>query len=235
MKPRLGITTSPDVHDDPLLVAIERAYVDAVARTGGVPLLLPVLDPVDVEDLLGGLDGVLLSGGGDVDPAAYGGEAVPEVGGVHPGRDAFELALLRAAVAADVPVLGVCRGVQLLNVGFGGTLVAHLPAVGALAHRDRDRSGEAVHPVRLDPASRLAEVVGRAEVGANSLHHQAVDRLGEGLRAVGWAPDGTVEGVEPVGDVRLLGVQWHPELLAGHDELFAWLAREAAAPRRRRR
>ena len=233
MKPRIGLTPTPAVYDDRLVEEINRAYVDSVVRAGGLPFVLPVLEPADAELALLSLDGLLLTGGGDVAPARYGAMAVPEVYGVEPGRDAWEVALVAAAAAAGLPLLGICRGAQLLNVARGGTLVQHLPAVSDLPHRDKDRFDEPVHRVRLADGTMLATIVGSDELDVNSLHHQAVEVTGRGLRAVAWADDGVVEAVEATDGWRAMGVQWHPELLpgwAGHDELFTWLVGAASRP-----
>jgi putative glutamine amidotransferase len=233
MKPRIGLTTTPATVDDRRVEQVNQAYVDAVVRAGAIPFVLPVMDPGDAEFALLAVDGLLLSGGGDVDPARYGALPVPEIYGLDPGRDAFEVALVLAAARADVPVLGICRGSQILNVALGGSLIQHVPAVTGCDHCIRDRSHEPVHDVVVASGSLLEAVAGATEIAVNSLHHQAVDRLGAGLRAVAWAEDGIVEGVESDGPGRLLGVQWHPELLAGraeHERLFSWLVTEAASP-----
>jgi putative glutamine amidotransferase len=229
MKPRIGLSPTPATHEDRLVDQVNRSYVDAVVRAGGLPLILPVLDPADADQVLQTVDGLLLTGGGDVEPLHYGATAVPEVHGIDPGRDAFELALVPAAAAAGIPVLGICRGAQVLNVAMGGTLVQHLPDVSDRPHCLRDRSGEPVHDVGIEAGTRLAGLAGVDRLPVNSLHHQAVDTLGSGLRAVAWADDGVVEAIEGVWS-RMLGVQWHPELLPGHpahDGLFRWLVAEA--------
>ena len=227
-KARIGVTTSPAVHDDIAVEGVNRSYVDAVVRAGAIPVVLPVLEASDVDDLLRSVDGILLSGGVDIDPSVYGAERAPEVEHVDPARDAFELALVRAAADLGIPVLGVCRGLQVLNVAFGGTLIQHLPGADADAgHRERVRFAEIIHDVDVQAGSRLAEVVGSTRVGVNTLHHQAVDQIGAGLEPVAWSSaDGIVEAIEGVGASRMLGVQWHPELLAhvpGNPELFSWL------------
>jgi len=231
MKPRIGITVSLSIHEDRAVEALERAYVDAVVRAGGIALVLPSCDPGDAPDVVEGLDGLLLSGGGDVDPTFYGGLPTPEVRAVEPERDAWELALVRCASTTGLPVLGTCRGAQVLNVGMGGTLVAHLPDVTTSEHCQRDRWSEVVHDVSVQQASGLRAIVGLDVIGVNSLHHQAVDQVGTGLRAVGWSDDGVIEAVEGLGTTPMLGVQWHPELLLphieGHPALFAWLVDEA--------
>ena len=230
MKPRIGITVSLTIHEDRAVEALERAYVDAVVRAGGVPLVLPACDPAEIEGAAGCLDGILLSGGGDVDPLLYGGEASAEIAGVEPARDAWEVALVGHALKVGLPVLGTCRGAQVLNVAMGGTLVTHLPTVSSRQHCLRERWAEVVHDVAVQQASTLHTVVGADVVGVNSLHHQAVDQVGTGLRAVAWSDDGVIEAVEGIGEAPLLGVQWHPELLPqleAHTALFAWLVGEA--------
>lgn len=227
--PRIGITSCP--HADGPVEGVGREYVDAVLGAGGLPVVLPVLDPVHAADVLAGLDGLLLTGGADVDPAAYGGAAHPEVYGVDAARDAWELAL---AAAAQIPTLGVCRGAQVLNVAGGGTLVPHLPERTVTEHRDRDRGRELVHDVEVLGGSRLHAVVGGLQLGVNSLHHQAVDVVGDGLVVTAWAADGTAEAVEGTGDRPVLGVQWHPELLTDHEahrSVFGWLVAAADAGR----
>jgi putative glutamine amidotransferase len=233
MRPRIGITSAAARHAERPVDRLSRWYVDAVARAGGLPLILPTLAPTDAEEMLAGLDGVVLSGGGDVSPFLYGEEPAPEVYDVDAKRDEWELALI-AAAAADFPVLGVCRGAQLLNVAAGGSLIQHLPNVTTEQHRDRDRDREAVHTVDIAPESRLAEILGVRRLGVNTVHHQAIDRVGAGLRPVAWAPDGIIEAVERTDGALVVAVQWHPESLidmAPHVRLFLWLT--AAAARRR--
>jgi putative glutamine amidotransferase len=230
MAPRIGLTTSPSVLEDRAVAALERSYIDAVAAAGGVPFVLPVLDPSQAVAVVSNLDGLLLTGGGDVDPAWYGAAPSPHLGIVDRGYDAWELALLRASMAAGQPVLGVCRGLQLMNVALGGTLVQHLPEITDVGHCVKEASESHVHRVRVAGGSVLGSVVGTDLLGVNSLHHQAVSQLADGLVAVAWAEDGIVEAAEGIG-TRLLGVQWHPELLAAepeHAALFAWLCLEAS-------
>lgn len=224
------MTTSPSVLEDRAVAALERSYIDAVAAAGGLPFVLPVLDPAQAAAVVSNLDGLLLTGGGDVDPAWYGAAPSPHLGIVDRAHDAWELALLRAAMEAGKPVLGICRGLQLMNVALGGTLVQHLPEITDLGHCAKEGSGAHVHDVRVAPGSSLRRVAGGADLlGVNSLHHQAISQLADGLVAVAWAEDGIVEAAE---GPRLLGVQWHPELLAdepAHAALFSWLCLEAAA------
>lgn len=205
-----------------------------------MPVALPVLPPACVPEVLRSVDGVVLSGGGDVDPGRYGAATSPETGGVDAGRDELELELARQALRRRVPLLAICRGAQVLNVARGGTLHQHLPDLSDHPHRDDERSYEAAHHVEVDPTSRLARTLGTdhlepGEFRSNTLHHQAVDRLGRGLRAVAWAEDRTIEAIEPLDDLPVLAVQWHPELLTHlqpHQRLFDWVVAAAAASRR---
>jgi putative glutamine amidotransferase len=187
-------------------------YVDAVRVAGGVPIVLP---PVEGE--MAGLEvvaGLILPGGGDVDPSHYGGDPHDANYGISQERDRFELALARAAIARrSMPLLCVCRGMQLLNVALGGDLIAHIPDQFGTSVVHRAPQLRAVpHDVRVDPESRLGRVLGETEFAVQSVHHQAVGRLGDGLRAVAWAEDGVVEAVESDRHAFLIGVQWHPEL-----------------------
>lgn len=216
--------------------AVNRAYISAVRAAGGVPLILPTLDPSDAHAMLSELDGLVLSGGGDFEPASYGGVDGPGLIDVDPERDRWELALVAAAEDLGVPVLGICRGLQALNVAAGGTLVAHLPDRSDQPHRVLDRDREPVHSVDVIEGSLLHGLTGTS-CGVNSLHHQAADQVGTGLRAVGFAPDGMIEALEDTRWGRTLGVQWHPELLAGQPEqaaLFSWLVEASLGWRSRR-
>jgi gamma-glutamyl-gamma-aminobutyrate hydrolase PuuD len=234
-RPLIGITTYVEEaswsHWQAPAALIPFAYVRAVERAGGRALLVPP-EQDGVEETLDALDGLILSGGNDVDPVSYGAEPHAETGGVRPERDRAELALLEGALARDMPVLAVCRGSQLLNVARGGDLVQHLPeVVGDERHRETPGVFSA-HGVRVDPASRLGTLVGdRAPV--QSHHHQGFGRVGGGLRETAWADDGTLEAVEDPAKRFALGVLWHPE--EGEDEaLFRGLVEEATAYRKQR-
>ena len=197
-------------------------YARAVLLAGGLPVWIPADAPVG---LLGRLDGLLLSGGDDIDPAAYGQDRHPALGSPSPARDAQERTLLDAALGRDLPVLGVCRGAQLLNVHLGGTLHQHVPA-----HTDASLPiDQAFHRVAFTTDSIGRSVYG-AEIAVNSLHHQGIDRLAEGLVAsgvtVGGPDDGLVEAVE-IADKPVLAVQWHPEMTGRVDPAMEWLVATA--------
>jgi putative glutamine amidotransferase len=240
MRPLIGVTTSElrtssagtlRRHGEPPHpeMALGMSYLRAIEAAGGMPVVLAPLG--DAEALLERLDGVCLSGGPDLDPEAYGAaERHAELGPTEPDVDAFELALARAADARGIPLLGVCRGAQALNVARGGSLHQHVPA-----HRQTEPATATTHSVHVEAGSLLAGVVGMRPLRVNSFHHQAVDVLGRGLRAVARAADGTIEAIEAPGPGFLLGVQWHAEGLTAaprHRALFEALVAAAggAAP-----
>jgi putative glutamine amidotransferase len=197
-------------------VLLPQQYCAQVAAAGGVPVLLPPL--AGIELAVGRLDGLVLSGGADVGPGRYGAAAHEQTRGVRPDRDAAEAALLAAALGRGLPVLGICRGLQVINVARGGTLHQHLPDLVGHAGHGPTPGAYGSHPVRVTPGSNLAGVLGRTELdGVPTHHHQAIDRLGDGLTAVAWTPDGVIEAVEldVPGCPFALAVQWHPE--AGSD------------------
>jgi putative glutamine amidotransferase len=239
MRPLIGVTTSElragdsdslRRHGEPphAEMALGMSYLRAVEAAGGMPVVLPPLG--DAKALLERLDGICLSGGPDLDPDTYRArDRHAELGPTEPSLDTFELALARAADRQGVPLLGICRGAQALNVARGGTLHQHIAG-----HRQADGGGERTHVVDVVPDTRLASLVGAGELLVNSFHHQAADRLGRGLRAVAHAPDGTIEGIEAPGHPFLVGVQWHAEGLVAHGAhhaLFAGLVEAAAGPR----
>lgn len=227
-RPRIGITTYREEavwgvwRGEATLLPAQ--YPDAVWRAGGVPVLLPPL-PDGAAEVVAGIDGLVLAGGGDLDPARYGEAPHPLTGGVSAGRDAWEVEVLRAALDRGIPVLGVCRGLQVLNVVLGGSLHQHLPdVVGSQAHRPEPGT---FGDVDVDvTGGRLQELLG-GRTAVRCHHHQALDRLGTGLQVVARAPDGTVEAVELTGDRFVVGVQWHPEEVGDDVRILQALVSEA--------
>ena len=212
MRPVIGVTLGDG--DEPGIHAVRQEYVRSVEQSGAVPVVLPPVSPDDVPALLARLDGVLLSGGVDVDPALYGQEPHPRLGRVNRRRDDFELALVREALRRDLPILAICRGHQLLNVATGGTLVQDI-ASSVQGHADHDGKGprwRRSHRVDVTAPSRLREILGQDALSVNSIHHQAVDRVGDDLVVSARCPeDGVVEGLERPASGFVVAVQWHPE------------------------
>ena len=209
-------------------VLLPRTYSDMVIAAGGIPVVLP--SRVEVTAAVDRIDGLVLSGGADVDPEFYGAPRDPRTGAPRRERDAAEIAMVRRALERGIPVLGVCRGMQVLNVALGGTLVQHLPdTVGHEGHRPAPGVFGTVK-VTLDSASRVGAAVGPA-VAVQCHHHHAVERLADGLVAVGTAEDGTVEAVELPGPPFVVGVQWHPEQDATELRLMSAFVAAAAASR----
>ncbi|GIW42070.1 MAG: hypothetical protein KatS3mg076_2647 [Candidatus Binatia bacterium] len=229
-RPRIGITSYPREEG---AFSLPEGYVDAVRLGGGIPLVLPPAWDRPSE-VLEALDGLVLAGGGDLEPARYGGDDHPEVYKVHPERDAFELELLRSALERKVPVLCICRGMQVLNVLRGGTLHVDIPdRVGReVVHRLPPRRPTR-HPVRLAPESRIARIVGREELDVVSWHHQAIDKVGRGLRPVAWSEDGLVEAFEVEDHPWALAVQWHPEMQLDDESQRKLFLEFCSAARRR--
>lgn len=193
-------------------LALGLTYPDAIRRAGAIPVVIPPMDEESIEPLLDGLWGLCLSGGPDLKPSCYGAEPHPALGPTEPHLDVFEIALVRAAEAREMPVLAICRGLQVLNVARGGTLIQDLPSVrpSEIEHRQARSGSTPTHDVTLDE-SLTAGCLGVREARVNSFHHQAIDRLGEGLCPVGWAPDGVIEAVEATDRNFTVAVQWHAE------------------------
>jgi putative glutamine amidotransferase len=193
-------------------------YVDVIRRAGGqVSLILPGDDRGPAE-LLGRTDALLLVGGGDLEPWRYGQEPHEALAGVEQDRDALEIDLLLEAAQMDLPSLCICRGMQVMNVAFGGTLLQHLPDDALLApHGAAGGADRVVHEVTSASGSRVADVTGGGALSCSSHHHQGVDRLGQGLLATAWSADGLVEAIERTANTWFVGVQWHPEDTASED------------------
>jgi putative glutamine amidotransferase len=217
-------------------IALGLTYPQAVLNAGGLPVILTPFPHAALTQLIDYLDGLVISGGPDLHPSSYGQEPHRELGPTEADVDAFELRLCVAARAAGRPILGICRGLQVINVAAGGTLHQHLPDVVGerISHRQPGAGRDATHAVRVQADSRTASLIGPGSVRVNSFHHQAVDVLGEGLRATATASDGVVEAVEGTSDEWVVGVQWHAESLTGrprHMALFEGLVDAARAAR----
>jgi putative glutamine amidotransferase len=220
MRPRIGLTCSTDdggPGPERLRILTKTAYPAWVERAGGLPLLLPSLSPGLAGEALDGLDGLVLTGGKDVHPFVYGAEPDKHLGLVDPQRDRFEMPLIREALARGLPLLAICRGIQALNVAVGGTLrqdLAH-DRTATVQHR-MDVVGESMdhHTLEVEEGTLLHRLLGATRVAVNSFHHQAVDRLGQGLTVSARTLDGTIEAVEGAAGGFVLGVQWHPEVMA---------------------
>ncbi len=210
-------------------VLLPRRYTDMVAAGGGQPVLLP--PQPGVASLLSRLDGLVLSGGADIDPALYGADRHPATDPPNPGRDDAEIELARQAIAAGLPLLGICRGLQVVNVALGGTLHQHLPALVGHDGHSPEPHGYGSHKVSVAAGSQLAGILGRTEAAVPTHHHQAAGRLGDGLIPTAWTDDDTVEGIELDAPASfMIAVQWHPE--AG-DDLSLFTALAAAADKHR--
>ena len=245
-RPVIGVTVSeirnkervhPVRHADPSQteMTLGLSYMRAIEMAGGLPVALPPLSGENVDALLDHLSGLLLTGGPDLDPSSYGAPSHPELGPTDPVVDAFEIALCRHAYRRRMPILGICRGAQLLNVALQGTLHQHVPELtnGTIEHRQAEIGKQTSHEVRVAPDSSLAQTTGGGPVEVNSFHHQAIDRLGFGLRAVAWSEDGLIEAVEEQDGRFVLGVQWHAETLVADAEqlsLFERLVEATKSP-----
>ncbi|RLE57100.1 MAG: gamma-glutamyl-gamma-aminobutyrate hydrolase family protein [Candidatus Methanomethylicota archaeon] len=217
MKPVIGITCSYSWDREVYL--IRENYVEAVVRSGGIPIILPATENADINKIISMIDGLLLSGGGDIDPYIYGEAPTPRLGRVDPVRDLFEIGLAKKAFEMEKPTLAICRGIQVLNVAAGGTLFQDLSSQlkNTIKHRWYSQGGydappsHPAHLVRISKDSKLYKIFGREILRVNSFHHQAVKRIGEKFKATAWAEDGVIEAIEYLGDTFILGVQWHPE------------------------
>lgn len=239
MQPLIGITCSPHEEGARNWLYQNRDYFTAVAKAGGLPVMLPLVDSEAAADaLLDRVDGLLMSGGGDMDPRYYGEQPHPKLGTIEPERDQTELLLARRALARSMPILAICRGEQVLAVALGGTLWQDIPSQvpGALKHAQQAPRWYATHGIRVEPGTRLAEILGATELSVNSFHHQAVRTLPPGFRLAAAAPDGIIEAFEAEHGFAL-GIQWHPESFAPRggefDALFRAHAEAARAYRHR--
>jgi len=220
--PVIGIATGIYNQGSEERISVSTSYLSAVETAGGVPLILPPgLDKRSTDGLFSRINGLLLIGGGDVDPARYGEKRHEKTGDVYPVRDEHEIGMVARAMAANRPIMAICRGIQVLNVALGGSLHQDLPSDpgGPIRHSQKEPGKQATHRIVLSPdAVRLFSILGAREIMVNSFHHQAVKRPGDGLQAVAHSDDGVIEAVESKDKDRfVLGVQWHPELMVTDD------------------
>jgi putative glutamine amidotransferase len=238
MRPRIGLTCGYRKYEksDGHYTAIDRMYIDAVRMVGGRPVLIPPVTTLDeIEEIVAELDGLIVSGGPDIRAERYGDDSHPKTQAMNERREFVDFECLRLAEHRDLPVLAICLGIQELNVRRGGTLHQHVPDLADAASATspvphRGDGGFSYHDVRIDPASRLREIVGACTLEVNSSHHQAISRPGQDLRPTAWSPDGLIEAVEDPKRRFVVGVQWHPEELTDrepHRALFAALVRSA--------
>jgi putative glutamine amidotransferase len=216
--PIVALTSTTKEIGGLMRVRLNEAYVEAVSRAGLTPLVLPPLDPRELDAVATAVHGLVFTGGEDVDPAEYGAAPGARTTSIHRQRDRCELALAGIARQRKIPTLAICRGIQLMNVALGGTLVQDIPTErpSPIEHDKSDERTMRVHDVTIEPRTRLAAAIGETRITVNSSHHQAVDRVGEGLRVTAQSPDGIIEGAEWVkDDWWMLAVQWHPEELVG--------------------
>ena len=223
----IGITTAHMPHPEGFpMLAVQETYVRSVQNAGGVPILIPLgLSMDDLQVILDRIDGILLTGGGDIDPARFGGETHPTVHQVDPDRDQVEIQLVKESVRLKKPFLGICRGIQVANVAFGGDLYTDISSQkrDSLPHEwvpGRPWSFLA-HSIHIEPGSRLAEILGGTRFEVNSLHHQAVSKVADGFRVSAYAPDGVLEAFELPGHPFGVAVQWHPEWLQDYAPMRA--------------
>lgn len=224
-KPLIGITSGIIKNSQGSPVCqIGLSYVQAVESAGGIPLVIPILENTadNIDSLLSRLDGVLFSGGGDIELQRFNGKPHSRIYGVSPERDSLEFTLMEKVIEADLPMLAICRGIQVLNVAFGGNLYTHIEdqLTGSLKHDwfpgyPRDKIA---HTVSIKGGSLLDDIFDTDRIEVNSLHHQGISRVGEGLKPTVFASDGLVEGLEVQGARFAVGVQWHPECLPSHPE-----------------
>jgi len=220
--PAIGVTLAID-QQKPGSFSLRQDYVRSVERVGGLPMLLAPGPPEHAPALLERLQGLLLSGGSDLDPVFYDQGPHPKLGPVFRERDTFELALCREAMERDLPILAICRGIQVLNVATGGTLVQDIPSQvkGPVNHDSQAERWQTAHPVKVLPGTRLWEILRKDMVAVNSFHHQAVRAPGNGLVVSAFCEeDGVIEGLEAPGQRFVVGVQWHPEGFWNHGEAF---------------
>ncbi|NMA96001.1 MAG: gamma-glutamyl-gamma-aminobutyrate hydrolase family protein [Clostridiales bacterium] len=212
MKPIIGITCDYDYESK--TSKLHENYFKAISKFDGLPILLPGNNIEDIEIILSIVDGILLTGGADIDPFYYDENPHIALGNINPYRDEFEIELAKQTIDRNIPILGICRGAQVMNVAMGGSLYQDIEACfkdSAIAHRQKAPTDHGTHTVQVDPGSLLYKIVENEKISVNSFHHQAVKRVAPGFKAIGHAPDNVVEAITNEDHAFALGLQWHPE------------------------
>lgn len=229
--PLIGIST--DI--SPKRTAVNTAYVQSVILSGGIPYMIPVTDNVEIlRQIVSRLDGIVFTGGEDIQPMYYGDLPYEKLEEVSPARDTFDLMVLKMAADRNIPILGICRGLQLMNVAFGGTLYQDLPTQhpSSVNHRQKESGTTPTHPISIIKESKLAEITGQEVLQVNTFHHQAIRELAPGFKITAWAPDSIAEAIEAYPIRQMIGVQFHPEIFTAAGDttmhkLFKFLVNKA--------
>lgn len=217
MRPVIGITCGEDISSG--RVFLPQAYIESVKEAGGIPLLLPPVFCADYAPILKRIEGLLLSGGVDVDPVYFNEEPLPALGEITPGRDQFEVSFVRQLLKRDLPILAICRGIQVLNIAAGGSVMQDIPSQikDSIKHSQDAPRSYPTHKVNLISGTKLYQIYERLSIRVNSFHHQAVKHPGSGFIATAWAADGVIEAIESEKHSFVVGVQWHPECMVRTD------------------
>lgn len=221
----IGITSSQENVNEPLQYTLPKSYVQAIENVSGLPMILPPIDNTEmIKEYLQHIDGLLLTGGVDVDPLLFGDEPTFDMGRIDPNRDFFELHLTKAALEKGLPILGICRGCQMLNIAAGGTIIQDIPSVlgrdKVIKHSQLAPRWYPTHTVEFTAGSKLEQIFGTRNLSINSYHHQAIKEPAPGFTVTALAKDGVVEAIEQMEHRFLIGVQWHPELMFQKNTIF---------------
>jgi len=230
MKPIIGLTTFGEYKARAVYNSLNSTYINAIVEGGGAPLLIPMVEDRGVlAKYMNVIDGIIFTGGEDISPLYYGENPIKELGGTDESRDSYEMALFMEAYRINMPILGICRGCQLINVALGGSLYQDVNSQieGSLGHSSKgDDISQAHHMIRIEKDSKLYDIFGNETIAVNSFHHQAIKKMGDGLKATAYSYDGIIEAIESVKKDYIIGVQWHPEAMLPKRVIFAKLFEE---------